>query len=226
MGNQPEETAAGLSAADPSDAAAIESAALASTALDQPAAGRFDLRVFQALRRIIRAVDLHSRKLAAKHKITGPQLVCLLSVAEREPVTPSAIARHVHLSPSTVIGILDRLDAKGLVTRERDLTDRRLVQVSLTEEGNALVASAPSPLQDTLAAAMNQLPEAERSAIAESLDRIVEMMEVRHIDAAPILETGPIDPTPADVMIVDRPGGGSPAANGEGNGPGQSSQDS
>ncbi len=213
MGNQPEERAAGLSAADPSGSATMQSAVpLAPTASDQPPATRFDLRVFQALRRIIRAVDLHSRKLAAQHKITGPQLVCLLSVAEDEPVTPSAIARHVHLSPSTVIGILDRLDAKGLVSRERDLTDRRLVQVSLTEEGNALVASAPSPLQDTLALAMNELPEAECSAIAESLDRIVEMMEVRHIDAAPILETGPIDPTPRDGKIVDRPGGGEPSS--------------
>ena len=185
---------------------------LALTPSEQAPATRFDLRVFQALRRIIRAVDLHSRKLSTQHKITGPQLVCLLCVEEHETVTPSAIARHVHLSPSTVVGILDRLEAKGLVSRERDLTDRRLVQVSLTENGNALVANAPSPLQDTLSEAMNELPKAELSAIAESLDRIVEMMEVRHIDAAPILETGPIDPTPGDDKVVDRPGGGEPSS--------------
>ncbi len=185
---------------------------LALTPSEQAPATRFDLRVFQALRRIIRAVDLHSRKLSTQHKITGPQLVCLLSVEEHEPVTPSAIARHVHLSPSTVVGILDRLEAKGLVSRERDLTDRRLVQISLTEEGNALVVSAPSPLQDTLAKAMNELPKAELSTIAESLDRIVEMMEVRHIDVAPILETGPIDPAPGDVKVVECPGGGEPSS--------------
>lgn len=156
---------------------------------------RYDLRVFQALRRIIRAVDLHSRKLSAQHKITGPQLVCLLAVEEHEPVTPSAIARHVHLSPSTVIGILDRLEAKGLTRRARALKDRRLVQVSLTEPGKALAVSAPSPLQDALAREMNELPEVELAEIAGSLDRIVEMMEVRHLDAAPILETGPIDAT-------------------------------
>ncbi|MFQ5528124.1 MAG: MarR family winged helix-turn-helix transcriptional regulator [Thermoanaerobaculia bacterium] len=155
----------------------------------------YDLRVFQALRRIIRAVDLHSRKLLSQHQITGPQLFCLLSVDGHGPVTPSAIARDVHLSPSTVIGILDRLEAKGLIQRERDLNDRRLVQVSLTEQGKSVAATAPSPLQDTLAEAMNQLPEAELATIAASLDRIVEMMEVRHIDAAPILQTGPIEPT-------------------------------
>ena len=177
-----------------------------STLSELASATRCDLRVFQSLRRIIRAVDLHSRKLVAQHEITGPQLVCLLSVEEHEPVTPSAIARHVHLSPSTVIGILDRLQAKGLVQRDRDLKDRRLVRVALTEQGKALVASAPSPLQDTLADAMNDLPESEKVTIAESLDRIVEMMEVRHSDAAPILETGLIHPAPEEANVVQPPG--------------------
>lgn len=157
------------------------------------AGGRHDLGIFRSLRRIIRAVDLHSRRLAAQHKITGPQLVCLLAVGEHEPATPSAVARIVHLSPSTVIGVLDRLEAKGLIRRVRDLKDRRLVRLSLTEQGRALVASAPSPLQDTLARAINELPEAEQAEIAGSLVRIVEMMELQHIDAAPILTTGLID---------------------------------
>jgi DNA-binding MarR family transcriptional regulator len=161
---------------------------------EQLPTARYDLRVFQSLRRIIRAVDLHSRKLSAQHKITGPQLVCLLAVDEHEPVTGSTIARHVYLSPSTVIGILDRLEAKGLIRRERDPKDRRLVQVSLAEQGRALVKSAPSPLQDRLAEAMNKLPEAKQTRIAGALDQIVEMMEVRDVDAAPILETGPIAP--------------------------------
>ena len=84
---------------------------LAAASSEQAPTTRYDLRVLQALRRIIRAVDLHSRKLLAQHRITGPQLVCLLAVEENQPVTGSAIARHVHLSPSTVIGILDRLEA-------------------------------------------------------------------------------------------------------------------
>ncbi|MFQ5429428.1 MAG: MarR family winged helix-turn-helix transcriptional regulator [Phycisphaerae bacterium] len=169
---------------------------------------RYDFRVLQALRRIIRAVDLHSRKLSAQHNVTGPQLVCLLAVEEHQPVTASSIARQVHLSPSTVIGILDRLEAKGLVRRERVLKDRRLVHVTLTEQGKALGVSAPSPLQDTLAEAMNRLPELELATIAESLDRIVEMMEVRHIDAAPILETGPILPAAGAAKAVEPPGDG------------------
>lgn len=157
---------------------------------------RFDLRVVQALRRIIRAVDLHSRKLSARHQITGPQLVCLLSIGESAPITLSELARTIHLSPSTVLGIVDRLEVKGLARRERDLKDRRLVRISLTGPGRDLVANAPSPLQDTLAHAMSQLPAEQQATIARSLERIVELMEVRDIDAAPILETGPIAKSP------------------------------
>lgn len=156
---------------------------------------RYDLRVQQALRRIIRAVDLHSRKLSAKFHITGPQLVCLLAVADHEPVTPSAIARAIYLSPSTVIGILDRLEGKGLIRRERDRKDRRLVHVTLKGQGRALVNNAPSPLQETLAEAMERLPDAEQASLADALDRVVELMEVRHIAAEPMLET---QPTPTE----------------------------
>ena len=155
---------------------------------------RYDLRVLQALRQIIRAVDLHSRQLLRQHKITGPQLIILLTVEKYELVTVSALAGHIHLSPSTVIGILDRLETKGFIRRERDPRDRRLVQVSLTEQGKVLASNAPSPLQGTLAEAMDKLPETELLVIAETLERIVGLMQVQHVDAAPILETGPINP--------------------------------
>lgn len=154
----------------------------------------YDLRVFQALRRVIRAVDLHSRKLVAQHAITGPQLICLTTISEHQPISASRIAQEVHLSPSTVVGILDRLEAKDLVRRERDTNDRRVVHVFVTEPGTMLLQSAPPPLQGTLADAMLELPDAEQAAIIEALERIVDMMEAREIDAAPILETGPLDP--------------------------------
>ena len=148
----------------------------------------YNLRVLQVLRQIIRAVDLHSRHLLVQHKITGPQLITLLAVEEQGPMTASAIASYIHLSPSTVIGILDRLETKGLIRRERDLKDRRLVWVSLTEKGKVLTENAPSPLQDSLAEAFNKLPDTELEMIVESLERIVELMKMHEIVAVPTLE--------------------------------------
>lgn len=159
---------------------------------DGRAGVRYDLRVLRAIRRIIRCVDMYSKQLESQSHITAPQLVCLLAVVNGGPMTATALAKEVHLSPSTVVGILDRLEEKGLVTRSRGVEDRRVVRVSATERGAALAAQAPSPLQERLAQGLNRLPELEQAAIALALERIVQLMEAQHIDSAPILETGPL----------------------------------
>jgi len=146
--------------------------------MSEPGNGH-DRRILQSLRRIIRAVEIHSRKLSAHHKITGPQLVCLLAAAERGPMKASELARQVHLSPSTIVGILDSLSQKGLLRRERDDRDRRLVRVTITEKGRAVAKNAPSPLQDKLSEGLARLSDAERATISHALERVVEMMEDR-----------------------------------------------
>ncbi len=151
---------------------------------------RHDLRIFQALRRIIRSVELYSRKLIAQHKVTGTQLICLLTIGEHQPVTAVEISKEIHVGASTIVGVLDRLEEKGLICRERAKKDRRRVYISLTEKGVALAEQAPSPLQDKLAEALSNLSELEQSTIALSLERVVDLMEVRQIDASPILQPG------------------------------------
>lgn len=155
---------------------------------------RYDLRILRSMRRIIRSVDLYSKQLASASGITAPQLICLLAVVDHGQLTATAISREIHLSPSTVVGILDRLEEKGLVRRDRDREDRRVVTVTATDAGRRLASEAPSPLQKTLADSLNVLPELEQATIALSLERIVALMEVQHLDSSPILETGPINP--------------------------------
>jgi DNA-binding MarR family transcriptional regulator len=151
---------------------------------------RHEIEILTSLRRIIRAVDIHSRKLKMAHDLTAPQLVCLLTVVESAPLTATELARRVHLSASTLVGILDRLEAKSLIRRVRGAADRRVVHVEATPRGQATASRAPSPLQDGLAAALGRLPRREQVTIAESLERIVDLMEAGDIEAAPILDTG------------------------------------
>jgi DNA-binding MarR family transcriptional regulator len=152
----------------------------------------YELRILQSLRRIIRAIDLNSHRLAHLHNITGPQLICLLAVKESGPLTSGSIAKKVYLSPSTVVGILDRLEKKELVLRSRDGKDRRQVFVSITPKGEKLISDTPSLIQDTLSKAIVELPELEQVTIAMALERLTELMEAQDIEAAPILETGPL----------------------------------
>ena len=152
----------------------------------------FNLWIFRSLRRIMRAVDVHSRRLAAEFMITGPQLLCLQTLHDDGPLTTSALAKLIHLSGSTTVGILDRLEHKGWVQRERSDRDRRIVLVHITASGESFLAAAPSLLQDRLAAGLKALPETDQLVIAQSLERIVEMLEMPRQDVAPLLEAGPI----------------------------------
>ena len=95
----------------------------------------------------------------------------------------------MHLSPSTVVGILARLEGKDLIIRHRNEHDRRRVNVTLSDKGRELMHHAPSPLQDTLAQALDELNELEQATIALSLKRIVELMELPEFDSSTILDT-------------------------------------
>ncbi|MGB2822616.1 MAG: MarR family transcriptional regulator [Phycisphaerae bacterium] len=157
---------------------------------------RHDLRILYAVRQIIRRIDMDSRKLAAEHRITGPQLVSLITIAEKGPLTATGIARHVHLSASTMVGILDRLESKGLVERHRDARDRRLLYVHATDAGRALVQEAPYPLQYSLQRAFRRLSERQQKQTAASLERLVRLMGADEIEAEPMLKIGPIGKLP------------------------------
>lgn len=167
-----------------------ETNALKSANHASPATVRYELRILRALRRIIRSADLYSKHLVATNHITGPQLICLLTVATNGPITASAIARDIHVSTSTVVGILDRLEEKELITRERGREDRRLVHVTATPKGIALAESAPSPLQQSLADAVKALPELEQATIALSLERIADLVGARDTGIKVALEQG------------------------------------
>lgn len=151
--------------------------------------------ILRSLRRITRAIDLYSRQLAASCGLTGPQLVCLRHIERVGPLTPSRLAREVALSQATVTGIVDRLEAQGLVTRERSRDDRRRVTVGVTAKGRELLGRAPSALHDRFLEELKTLPEERQHAIHATLELVVSMMGAQDIDAAPILTTGPMDVT-------------------------------
>ena len=92
--------------------------------------------IIVSLRRIIRAVDLHSRKLMEHSGLTGPQLAALQKIDRHQgPVSASNLARAIHLSQGTVTGILSRLEARGLIIRERSDLDRRTAVIRITPTG-------------------------------------------------------------------------------------------
>ena len=149
--------------------------------------------VLVALRRVIRATDLHSKQLSKTSGLTAPQILLLGAIRNNDDVTIGKIANDISLSQATVTTILDRLEKRGLVYRERSTQDKRKVHVHLTEEGETTILNAPTPLQEHFARQFNDLHEWEQTMLISSLQRIAQMMDAQHIDAFPVLDVGTID---------------------------------
>lgn len=149
--------------------------------------------VLVSLRRVIRATDLHSKRLAKTSGLTAPQLLLLQAIRNKGESTIGALAKDVNLSQATVTTILDRLEKRALVLRERSQEDKRKVYAYLTERGEEVLKSAPQPLQDQFTRQFNNLKEWEQTMMIATLQRIAEMMDASHIDASPVLDVGTID---------------------------------
>ncbi|MEJ2762419.1 MarR family transcriptional regulator [Photobacterium sp. MCCC 1A19761] len=148
--------------------------------------------VLIALRQIIRAIDLHSRKLNKVAGLTGPQLVLMRAIRDSGEVTIRQLSNNTNMSQATATTILDRLEKRGLVVRERSTLDKRKVHAYLTEQGKESLAQAPMLLQESFISRFQQLDDWEQSLLLSSVQRISSMMNAEHLDVAAVLEVGSI----------------------------------
>lgn len=148
-------------------------------------------QVIIALRRVIRAVDLHSRTLVETYGLTGPQAL-ILKALQRGSLSAGELANRISLSQGTVTDILNRLEQRDLISRVQDTKDRRRVLVQATATGLALLEQSPPLLQERFAQRFNNLQEWEQSQLLSSLQRIAAMMDAEDIDAAPVLSSGSV----------------------------------
>lgn len=149
--------------------------------------------VLIALRRVIRATDLHSKYLAKTTGLTAPQILLLQAVRDKGQVTIGELAQDVSLSQATVTTILDRLEKRELVYRVRSTTDKRKVHAHLTELGKETLEHAPMPLQEQFKEQFANLQDWEQTMIISSLQRVATMMDAQDIDASPVLDLGILD---------------------------------
>ena len=101
----------------------------------------------RSLRRISKAIQDYSQEVSKKFGITGPQLWALKTICVNGSLSLGELSKKMYLHPSTVSGVVDRLEKKGFVVRDRGQEDRRVVTVNLTPEGKKLVKKAPNPFQ-------------------------------------------------------------------------------
>lgn len=149
-----------------------------------------------ALRRILKAVDSHSRTLARDTSLTPSQLAVLKELAATGSAQPSDLARSAGLKQATISILLDRLQERGLVQRARGDTDRRTVFVQITPAGRETLKAAPDLLQSAFGARFAALPDWEQAYVNAALTRLVALLGAGGIDASPVLDVGPVTDLP------------------------------
>ncbi|WP_245537700.1 MarR family winged helix-turn-helix transcriptional regulator [Sediminispirochaeta smaragdinae] len=137
--------------------------------------------VLVTLRRIIRAIDMHSKRLGKEYGLTGPQLMILKEIRSGTDITIGHVAKKVSLSQATVTNIIDRLEKRGMVTRERSTLDKRRVIVRTTDKAEEILKTNPSVLQADFINSFQTLETWEQNLILSSLQRIATMMGAEHI---------------------------------------------
>ncbi len=130
-----------------------------------------------------RAIDLFSSVVTlfdpirlhawAELGLTLPTLKVIVLI-RAEPGAPSGvIASRLGVTPSTVTGLVDRLVNQGLVRREEDARDRRLVRNFLTEAGERTVGDLERRAREAIGALLAELSEAQLDQLVDGLDGVI-----------------------------------------------------
>lgn len=139
-------------------------------------------QIIFSIRRLIQASELYTKELNRKYQISAAQLNCILTLYEYGPLPPSKIADHMMVKSSTVTGVVDRLEKKGIAERMRNSPDRRVINIQLTETGKKLAENAPPPIQQKIIDGLKQTDKNKVEQIVSSLNMLTSMLDVQDLE--------------------------------------------
>jgi DNA-binding MarR family transcriptional regulator len=117
-------------------------------------------------------------KQLKEFELTSPQLLILRELFMNQPMMLSTLAKAVDLSNSTVSGIVDRLELKGLVQRQRDEADRRIVWINTTEKCQQMKQKQLEKFHDDFQKEFLALiTEEQHHIMRELFEKIIVLME-------------------------------------------------
>ena len=139
--------------------------------------------IMQSLRQIFRAIQDYSQEVSRNFGITGPQLWALKTLSADGSLSLGDLSNKMYLHPSTVSGVVDRLEKKGYAVRDRGQKDRRVVTVQLTPKGKRLAKKAPNPIQGKMVYGLRKLEARKLNSIYAAIQKLVEIMAVQDVKA-------------------------------------------
>ncbi|MBW6520994.1 MAG: MarR family transcriptional regulator [Desulfoarculaceae bacterium] len=134
--------------------------------------------VLQDFRIIFRSIQEHSRWVEKESGISAAQLWMLWELFNEPGLTVSALARVLSIHQSTCSNMLDKIQKKGLVLRDRSIDDQRVVRLYLTEKGSSLLAKAPRPAQGALCDVLLRLPVKVLCELESGLNQLIDALKI------------------------------------------------
>lgn len=140
---------------------------------------RRDIRAIVNSVRLLQGVgQRQSRDFVRKHRITGQQLGALRIVALSPGISLSELSERLFLHISSVSGIIDRLETRGYVARERNGEDRRVVHLNVTTAGRRVIRRTPLAGMGLLIHTIDRLPVGQRRDILKGLNLLLRVMKI------------------------------------------------
>ncbi len=141
------------------------------------------IEVVNCLRRLFKAVHEYSKAIQRRAGLSSPQLWALDVLRSNPGLSLGELAERMFAHPSTVSGVLDRLEIRGAVRRLVDQRDRRSIRLFLTARGQGLVRKSPSPIQKSLRAALEGMSAPRLVELRRSLEEISKKTEAQRLRA-------------------------------------------
>jgi DNA-binding MarR family transcriptional regulator len=135
--------------------------------------------IIDDIRRIFYVLAEEARKTEHETGLTGTQFWVIKLLDEASSMNVTELARRMSLHPATMVGLLDRLETKGLIQRTRSDQDRRVVLVMITAQGLELVRNSSEVAQRLLVEGLEPLAENKVRKISFGVDQIVRILGVR-----------------------------------------------
>ena len=123
---------------------------------------------------LFKTMRLHRQlmiKMMVRRKHTGAA-GCLSIVSNHEGITQKSIARILHVAPSTVTVMLQKMEAAGLIVRRTDAKDQRLTRIYLTDAGRNLQDEMNTVLADFINTSFGQMSVQDQEDLDKLLNRL------------------------------------------------------
>lgn len=118
-----------------------------------------------------------SRRMESVLGVTGPQRFVLRIVSLHPGITPGEVARTLHVHPSTLTGVLQRLEKRRLLNRKADAADARRVHLQLTEAGSKVASHVSGTIEDAVRSTLSKVPKARVEHARSLLEGLATTLE-------------------------------------------------